>query len=157
MLQFRPKLADIFALQDEIAEEVLEALKLKFTRERKRRRASETENTDAYHDYIKGRFYWGKRSPESAKKAIEHYQQALNKDPNYALAYVGLADCYASLAIAPYGALRPVEGFTRAKAAAQKAIALDNSLGEAVSFSISGECSTKPLSSRLWKSTRVIR
>src|SRR5262249_28424453 len=129
--QYTKKLADIFALQDEIAGEVLEALKLKLTGEPKKRAARPTENTEAYHLYLKGRFYWAKRTPEDIKKAIELYQKALNQDPNYALVYVGLADCYASLAMAPFGATRPVEAFPRAKAAAQRALALDGSLGEA--------------------------
>src|SRR5262245_25731911 len=68
--QYAKKLADIFALQDEIAEEVIEALKLKLTGEPKRRRVRQTENTEAYHLYLKGRFYWAKRTPENIKKAI---------------------------------------------------------------------------------------
>jgi len=129
--QYTKKLADIFALQDEITEEVVEALKLKLTGEPKKRAASQTGNTEAYHLYLKGRFHYAKRMLESIKKASDLYHQALNKDPNYALAYVGLADCYASLGMAPQGALRPIDTFPRAKAAAQKALALDNSLGEA--------------------------
>jgi serine/threonine protein kinase/Tfp pilus assembly protein PilF len=129
--QYAKKLADIFAIQDGITEEVVEALKLKLTGEPKRRFARQTENTEAYHLYLKGRFYWGKRTLENIKKASELYQHALNEDPNYALAYVGLADCYASLGMAPFGAIRPAETFPRAKAAAQRALALDDALGEA--------------------------
>src|SRR5262249_49795035 len=129
--QYAKKLADIFVLQDEITEEVVTALKLKLTAEPKKRAARQTENTEAYHLYLKGRFYWAKRTLENIKKASELYQQALNKDPNYALAYVGLADCYVSLGMTQFGVLRPIEAFPRAKAAAQKALALDDSLGEA--------------------------
>jgi tetratricopeptide (TPR) repeat protein len=128
--QYTRKLADIFILQDEITREVLDALKVKLTGPAKKN-VRKTESTEAYHLYLKGRFYWGKRTPDSIKKAAELYQQALDKDPNYALAYVGLADCYASLGIAPYGTLRPIEAFPRAKAAAQTALTLDNSLGQA--------------------------
>jgi non-specific serine/threonine protein kinase len=130
--QYAKELADILALQDEIAEEVVEALKLKLRGEPKKRAASQTRNTEAYHLYLKGRFYWAKRTLGNIKKASDLYQQALNQDPNYALAYVGLADCFSSLGIAPYGgSLRPIEAFPRSKAAAQKALALDDSLGEA--------------------------
>jgi tetratricopeptide (TPR) repeat protein len=80
---------------------------------------------------LKGRFYWAKRTPENTKKALDFYQQAIEKDPNYALAYAGVADCYAHLGFTPYGTMRPSEAYPRAKAAAQKALSLDASLGEA--------------------------
>jgi non-specific serine/threonine protein kinase len=129
--QFTKKLSDIFALQDEIAEEVIQALKLKFAGEQKKRVPQQTRDTDAYHLYLKGRYYWAKRTPENTKKALELYQQAIERDPNYALAYAGVADCYATLGFTPYGSMPPADAFPRAKAAAQKALALDESLGEA--------------------------
>jgi non-specific serine/threonine protein kinase len=129
--QYAKKVADILVLQDEIADEVLQALKLKLTGAPKKRAARPTESTDAYRLYMKGRFYWAKRTPDSFKKAIEFYQQALNSDPNYALAYAGIADCYSMLGTAAYGTMSPSEAYPRAKAAAQKALALDDSLAEA--------------------------
>jgi non-specific serine/threonine protein kinase len=129
--QFTKKLSDIFHLQDEIADEVLQALKLKLAGEPKKRSAKPTRDTDAYHLYLKGRFYWAKRTPDNTRKALDLYQQAIEKDPNYALAYAGLAECYGQLGFTPYGAMPPSEAYPRAKAAAQKALALDPSLGEA--------------------------
>jgi non-specific serine/threonine protein kinase len=129
--QFTKKLSDIFHLQDEIADEVLQALKLKLAGEPKKRAAKPTKDTDAYHLYLKGRFYWAKRTPDNTKKALDLYQQAIDRDPNYALAYAGVADCYGHLGFTPYGAMPPSEAYPRAKAAAQKALALDPSLGEA--------------------------
>jgi tetratricopeptide (TPR) repeat protein len=136
--QFTKKLSDIFLLQDEISEEVLQALKLKLAGEPKKRAVKPTKDTDAYHLYLKGRFYWAKRTPDNTKKALDLYQQAIEKDPNYALAYAGVADCYGHLGFTPYGAMPPSEAYPRAKAAAQKALALDPSLGEA--YSALGMC-----------------
>jgi len=129
--QYARKLSDIFALQDEIADEVLQALKLKLAGESKKRVPRQTNDTDAYHLYLKGRYYWAKRTPDNSKKALELYEQAIKRDPNYALAYAGVADCYAHLGFTPYGTMPPSEAYPRAKAAAQKALALDDSLGEA--------------------------
>ena len=129
--QYTKKVSDIFALQDEIADEALQALKLKLAGEPKKRTVGATRDTDAYHLYLKGRHYWAKRTPPNTKKALELYQQAIDRDPNYALAYAGLADCYAMLGFTPYGTMRPSEAYPRAKAAAKKALGLDASLGEA--------------------------
>ena len=129
--QYTKKASDIFVLQDEIADEVLQALKLKLAGEPKKRVARKTENTAAYHLYLKGRFYFLKRTPENLKKAIEFYQSAINEDPNYPLAYAGIADCYTFLGFTPYATMKPSEAFPRAKAAAQKAVTLDDSLAEA--------------------------
>ena len=129
--QFTRKAADIFLLQDEIAEQVLEALKLKLAGEPRKRVKKETLYSDAYHLYLKGRFYWARRTPDNTMKALQFYQQAIEKDPSYALAYSGVADCYGNLGFTPYGIMSPSEAFPRAKSAAQKALALDESLGEA--------------------------
>jgi non-specific serine/threonine protein kinase len=130
--QFTKKVSDIFTLQDEIADEVLQALKLKFSGGEKKKPAKrKTENTEAYHLYMKGRFYFAKRTAEMLKKAIECYQRAIEEDPNYALAYTGIAECYTFLGFTPYATMKPSEAYPRAKAAAQKALALDSSLGEA--------------------------
>ena len=129
--QYTKKVSDIFALQDEIAEEVLQTLKLKFAGGPKKRVNRKTQNTEAYHLYLKGRFYFSKRKPDDFKKAIEYYQQAIEKDPGYAPAYSGIADTYVLLGFTPYATMKPQDAFPRAKAAAQKALAIDPSLSEA--------------------------
>ena len=130
--QYTKKVSDIFTLQDQIASEVVHALKLKFEGEARKRAIRQTQSTAAYHLYLKGRFYWLKRTPDNVRKAIDFYQQSLNEDPNYALAYAGLvADCYVLSGFTPYATMKPSEAFPRAKAAAQRALTLDSSLGEA--------------------------
>src|SRR5207237_3582247 len=88
-----------------------------------------TENTEAYQHYLKGRYYWNKRTEEGLKKGIEYFRQALEQDPTYALAYSGLADCYQSLS--SYKALPPKEAMPRARAAALRALQIDETLAEA--------------------------
>ena len=88
-----------------------------------------TQNADAYQSYLKGRFYWNKRTPEGLKKGIEYFQQAIDSDPGYALAYSGLADSYNILV--SYSALAPHEAFPKAKAAAARALEIDGTLAEA--------------------------
>jgi Tfp pilus assembly protein PilF len=98
-------------------------------KEQQRVTKSYTENTAAYQLYLKGRYFWSKRTEEGLNKATEHIQQAIDIDPNYALAYVGLADCYNLLGF--YSVLEPKEAFPRAKAAATKALEIDDTLAEA--------------------------
>src|SRR5208282_3695229 len=86
-------------------------------------------NPEAHEAYLKGRFYWNLRSNEGAKKGLEYFQQAIEKDPGYALAYTGLADCY--ILLGAYGSMPRKEGYARAKEAALKALELDETLGEA--------------------------
>jgi serine/threonine protein kinase/tetratricopeptide (TPR) repeat protein len=129
--QYTKKFSDIFALQEEIADEVSETLKLRLSGEPKRRPARQTENLEAYQLYLKGRFFWSNLTPDNFRRAIECYQQAIAKDPNYAKAYSGLADCYSMLGSSVFGVVRPGEMFPRAKASAEKALALDGSLSEA--------------------------
>jgi serine/threonine protein kinase/Tfp pilus assembly protein PilF len=129
--QYSRHMADIFALQDEIADEVLDALKVKLAGEPRRRVVKHTTDTDAYHAYLRGRFYWEKRTPDHVKKALVCFERAIEVDPNYALAYAGVADCYAMLGFYPYGVMKPKDAYPRAKAAAQKALVLDGSLGDA--------------------------
>ena len=129
--QYTKTLDDIFALQDEIAGEVVGALKVKLSGQTKKKTPRPTDNTDAYHLYLKGRFYWAKRTPENTERALEFFKQAIEEDPNYALAYTGMADCYATLGFDPYGTMPPTDAYPRAKAAARKALALDPSQGDA--------------------------
>jgi len=129
--QFTKKMADVFVLQEEIAEEVSKALALKLAAEPKKRTVRQTQNTEAYHLLLKGKFYWAKRTADNTKKALEYFQQAIEHDPAYAEAWAGVADCYAMLGFTPYGTLPPNDAYPRAKAAAQKALALNPKLGEA--------------------------
>jgi Tfp pilus assembly protein PilF len=86
-------------------------------------------NPEAYQLYLKGRYYWNKRTEEGFHKAIEHFNQAIEKDPNYALAYAGLADSY--ILLGNFGLLPPKEEYGKAREAAMKALELDDALGEA--------------------------
>jgi DNA-binding winged helix-turn-helix (wHTH) protein/TolB-like protein/Tfp pilus assembly protein PilF len=127
---FDEKLSDIFAVQDSISQRVAGALAAKLTGEEKVLLAKHhTKNTEAYQLYAKGRYFWNRGTEEGLRKAIKHFQQALEKDPNYALAYTGLADSYALLGV--YGLIPMRESHPKAKEAATRALELDEKLGEA--------------------------
>ena len=88
-------ISDLVTVKQDIAREVTEKLRLRLSgAEQQQLARPDTANPDAYQLYLKGRYYWNKRTAEGLKRAIEQFQQATDKDPNYALAYVGLADCY---------------------------------------------------------------
>jgi tetratricopeptide (TPR) repeat protein len=128
--RYSEKITDIFAVQQEIAKEMTVALRLRLSGEEEKRLArSYTSNAEAYEDYLRGRYLWNKRTKEGMNKGIAYFQQAITKDPNYALAYDGVADCYILLPI--YGYLAPNEGFPKAKEAALKSLELDDALAEA--------------------------
>ena len=128
--QYNRKLADIFSIEEEISKEISEKLRLKLSGAQKKRLAKHhTENTAAYQLYLKGRFHWNKRTEEELKKGIGYFEQSKALDPNYALAYAGLADSYNILV--SYSALAPKEAFPKAKAAAKRALELDERVGEA--------------------------
>jgi len=129
--QYNRKLADLLAVQDEISREISDKLRLRMTGEEKTRLAKRyTENSDAYQLYLKGRYYWNKRTPEGVRKGLEHFREALEKDPGYALAYAGVADSYA-VGGGFYLGLSPQEARPKAKAAAIKALQIDDTLAEA--------------------------
>jgi eukaryotic-like serine/threonine-protein kinase len=125
--QYNRKLTDLVSLQGEIAREIVNKLKLKVSGEGKGLDKHYTENNEAYQLYLKGRFYWSKHTKESNKKSIEYFNQAIEKDPSFALAYAGLADCY----LIPANPLPPREKMVKAKAAAMRALELDETLAEA--------------------------
>jgi len=129
--QYTKKFSDIFALQEEIADEVTATLKLRLSGEPRKRPARQTENLEAYQLYLKGRFFSATFVPENIRKAVECYQQAIAKDPNFARAYAGLADCFSLMGSSAFGSIRPSEIYPRARTAAEKALALDGSLSEA--------------------------
>jgi TolB-like protein len=127
--RFDEKFMDIFAVQDTIAEKVVGALAIELTSEERRLFARRhTDNTEAYQAYTKGRYYWNKHTEEGARKSIEYYQQAIEKDPNYALPYVGLADTHTLLGLYY---LPSKEAMPKAKAYAEKALKLDGTLAAA--------------------------
>jgi TolB-like protein/Flp pilus assembly protein TadD len=128
--QYNRRLADALAVQQEISREITDRLRLKLSGEEHRQLTRrDTANPEAYQFYLKGRYYWNKRTAENLKKAMEQFQQAADKDPNYALAYVGLADCY--LLLQEYAGTPASETGPNAKAFAQRAVQLDESLAEA--------------------------
>ncbi len=128
--QYTRKSSDLVSLQTEIARDVLSKLKTKLSGADQQKLAkSYTTNPEAYQLYLKGSFHLGRRTDADMKRALEYFQQAIDRDPNYALAYVGLADSYKLPAT--YGLVPTREGFPRAKAAVQRALEIDNSLAEA--------------------------
>ncbi|HXI89366.1 MAG TPA: FlgO family outer membrane protein [Blastocatellia bacterium] len=128
--QYNRKQTDLVTLQSEIARDVSSKLRLKLsgTDERKLVK-SYTANPEAYQFYLKGRFSWNKRTADELKQAVEYYKQAVEKDPGYALAYSGLAETY--VLFSPYSVALPKDSFPQARAAALRALELDDSLAEA--------------------------
>ncbi len=142
--QYNRKAEDVFALQDDLSREISEKLRLQLTGDEKQRLTKRyTEDAEAYRLHLKGRYHWNKRSPEDLQKAIEYFRQALDKDPAYSLAYAGLADTYAYLSF--FNVVAPREAMPKAKAAAAKALEIDDQLAEAhlslgyVSFTYDGD------------------
>jgi eukaryotic-like serine/threonine-protein kinase len=128
--QYNRKTSDLLSVQSEISREIVDKLRLKLTGEQEKQATRNyTDNSDAYHLYLKGRYYWNKRTAEGLKKGIEYFNQAIEKDPSYALAYSGLADSYNVLSF--YSVMAPAESYPKAKAAAQKALEIDPNLAEA--------------------------
>jgi serine/threonine-protein kinase len=128
--QYDRKPGDIFVVQDEISNEISGKLRLRLTRaEQKKLTKRHTENAEAYRLYLKGRHHWNQWTEEGFYKAIEYFQQAVEKDPSYALAYAGLADCYVLLGWNSY--LPPKDAFPKGKTAAKTALKLDQDLAEA--------------------------
>ena len=122
--QYNRKVADVFALQEDLSTEISEKLRLRLTGEEKQRLTKRyTENAEAYQLYLKGRYYWNKGTEEGGTKAVEYFQQAIEKDPGYALAYSGLADTYIQLSAFTW--LPPREAIPKSKAAALKALEID--------------------------------
>ena len=124
------KMSELLATQKEIATEITNKLRLKLSGESEQKLTKKyTDNNEAYQLYLKGRFFWNKRDEENLRKAIEEFKAAADQDPNFALAYVGLADSYVLLPF--YSAATSAEVTPPAKAYAERALAIDSSLGEA--------------------------
>ncbi len=123
-------IADLVAVKQAIAQEITAKLKLKLSSEEQRRLVNrDSTNAEAYQFYLRGRYFWNKRTSDGIKQAIEHFQQSVERDPNFALGYVGLADSYTGLTF--YNFAAPHETMPKAKESAIKALALDNTLAEA--------------------------
>lgn len=123
------RLEDILTLQSEVAQRIADEIRVTLTSaERAHFARRHTTDPEAYLSYSKGRFFWNKRTEADLKRAIGYFQQAIEKDPNYALAYDGLADCWVPLGW--YAYMPPSQTFPHAKAAVMKALALDDSLAE---------------------------
>jgi TolB-like protein/Flp pilus assembly protein TadD len=128
--QYNRKLADVFAVQEEIAKEISDKLRLKVTgAEREQLAKRPTENLKAFQYYMQGRSYTSRRTREDLLTAISYCEKAIGEDQNYALAYAGLSDAYTNLGIRGY--IPPIEGRRKAEEAARKALGLDENLAEA--------------------------
>ena len=124
------KLTDIFAVESDIAKTIADTLQVKLTGSEKISIGkTPTMNPEAYELYLKGRFFWNKRTAADLRKGIDYFNQAIAKDPGYALAYAGLADSYVILSV--FGAASPQDSIPQARAAAKKALELDDTLAEA--------------------------
>ena len=129
---YEEDIQDTLALQSKVARDIAEQIQVTLNRQEQAALVkSAPVNPQAYEAYLKGRYFWNKRTEEGLSKAIEYFRHAIELDPTYAQAYSGLADSYALSGDWEYGILSPQDAFTRAKAAAAKALALDDSLGEA--------------------------
>jgi TolB-like protein/Tfp pilus assembly protein PilF len=122
-------LRDVLTLQMELSNAI--ASEISITLSSRRRRAAHTTHTGAYDAYLRGRYCWNLRTEDGLKKSINHYTDAIAKDPRYALAYSGLADSYALLGLRRLGAVNACEAISKARTAARKAIELDQTLAEA--------------------------
>ena len=126
------KLTDIFAVESEIAKRIADTLQAKLSSDAKHVLASQpTENPEAHELYLKGRYFWNRRTGENLQKAADYFQQAIEKDPSYALAYSGLADCHVLLPLYPGQGSNPRDQLPKALQAARKAVKLDETLAEA--------------------------
>lgn len=129
---YESPLGDILTLQSHVASAIVNEIRINLTPEEQQRLASARPiSPESYEDYLKGRFYWNKRSEEGLTKAIEYFQLATQKDPHSALAFAGLADCYSIIGSAIVGSVPSQAVAPKARAAALKALELDNSLAEA--------------------------
>jgi TolB-like protein len=151
------KLTDIFAVESDIAKSIADTLQAKLSRSAEHVLASRpTENPEAHELYLKGRYFWNRRTGENIKKAADYFQQAIEKDPQYALAYSGLADCHVLLPVYPDLGSNPRDELPQAIGAAQKAVQLDDTLAEAHSSLARALASNLQLSAAVSEFKRAI-
>jgi TolB-like protein/DNA-binding winged helix-turn-helix (wHTH) protein/Tfp pilus assembly protein PilF len=129
---YESQIGDVLALQNRVSSAIVDEIRINLSPEDKQRLAKNPSvSPDAYEDYLKGRYYWNRRSSEGFTKAIGYFEDATRRDPQYALAYAGLADCYGIIGATIYGSLPAAEAAPKAKAAAIRALEIDPSLAEA--------------------------
>ena len=129
--QYERKISEVLQTQREIARQIVDKLKVRVTSNEQGLTKNYTTSNEAYQLYLRGRYYWNKRSPDSLHKAVGYFQQAIERDSNFALAYAGLADTYALLGGPEAGGdMYPNEALPKAKAAALKALEIDEALSE---------------------------
>jgi TolB-like protein/Tfp pilus assembly protein PilF len=130
--QYQKRMADLVNIQSEIGRDVANHLRLQMSyEERQRMTGRSTASPQAYEAYLRGRYFWNKRTVDGLRKSLEYFQKAIDIDPTYALAYSGLSDGYGLLGTHYFGGMPPTQAMPRAKAAALKALDLDPDLGEA--------------------------
>ena len=122
------ELEDVFAIQDEIAADIVEALRLELGDAEAPRIVRQTESQEAYHLYLRGRYHWLNRSKGALAKSMEYFQRAIESDPNYAVAHAGLADLYSIEGL--YSYLPEDVAFTRARASAERALTINDQLAD---------------------------
>jgi TolB-like protein/DNA-binding winged helix-turn-helix (wHTH) protein/Tfp pilus assembly protein PilF len=129
---YEGELRDTLALQNRVASAIADQIRINLTpQEQAALKSAKAVNPEAYESYLKGRYFWNKRTADGLKAALAYFKQAIEEDPRYAKAYSGLADTYALLGDWQYAVMPPQEAFPKAKAAAIKALELDSSLSEA--------------------------
>jgi TolB-like protein/DNA-binding winged helix-turn-helix (wHTH) protein/Tfp pilus assembly protein PilF len=129
---YEGELRDTLALQNRVATAIADQIRINLTpQEQAALKNAKVVNPEAYESYLKGRYFWNKRTADGLKAALAYFKQTIEEDPKYAQAYSGLADTYALLGDWEYGVLAPNEAYPKAKAAAIKALELDKTLGEA--------------------------
>jgi TolB-like protein/DNA-binding winged helix-turn-helix (wHTH) protein len=122
-------LHNMLAVQDDVARNIADEIKIEFPQQPHSLASTRAMNPDVHELYLKGRYFWNKRTEDGIKKAAEYFEEATQKDSNYALAYAGLADCYGTLNV--HGVLAPKEAFPKAERAAMRALEIDDRLAEA--------------------------
>jgi TolB-like protein/DNA-binding winged helix-turn-helix (wHTH) protein/Tfp pilus assembly protein PilF len=129
---YESPIGDVLAMQNRVSSAIVDQIRINLTKEDKERLARKPSvSPEAYEDYLKGRYYWNKRSGDGFEKAIGYFEVATRKDPQYALAYAGLADCYGIIGATIYGRLPASEAAPKARAAALRALEIDPSLAAA--------------------------